>query len=367
MRILITAGPMYGHVNTVLGLALAARRAGHQVVVATGADLVPHVERHGLAAWAVGPTYAEAGGTAAAQWVGHFATTAEKRAADLVPLAAGWRPDLVVHEETELAGPVAAAHAGARHVVHGLGLMPPLRIWEVFEPSIERLGRQWGVTDIGRRVRRAPYVDVCPAALQPAGERIWTRVVPLRPTPGRPAPGDRLPAALAELPYPRTIHLTLGTVFHDSPGVLDAAITGLRELPANLVVTAGPGADPDRFGEQPEHVVIEQYLPHSLLLPRCDLVVSQGGSGIMFGALANGLPQLVLPQGADQHMNADACRRAGAALAMGAEDVTAAAVAAAATRLLDEPGFRTAARSVQAEIAAMPDADEVVARLGDPR
>jgi UDP:flavonoid glycosyltransferase YjiC (YdhE family) len=36
MRILISAGPMYGHVNSVLPLAEAAQRAGHEVVLATG-------------------------------------------------------------------------------------------------------------------------------------------------------------------------------------------------------------------------------------------------------------------------------------------------------------------------------------------
>ena len=46
VRILFSAGPMYGHVNTLLPLADAARHAGHDVVIATGPDLVPHV-----AAW----------------------------------------------------------------------------------------------------------------------------------------------------------------------------------------------------------------------------------------------------------------------------------------------------------------------------
>ena len=45
--------------------------------------------------------------------------------------------------------------------------------------------------------------------------------------------------------------------------------------------------------------------------------------GIMFGALANGLPQLLLPQGADQFANADACRDAGVALTLAPDEVTA--------------------------------------------
>lgn len=343
MRILISCCPLYGHVNTVLPLAFAAQRAGHQVAVATGADLVGHVERRGVPAWPVGPTHAEAVSRTSPS-VEYFTETAEKRALDLVPRAADWRPDLVVHEETELAGAVAAAHTGARHAVHGLGLMPPIRIWEAFAPAIERLYRQWGVPNRADTVWDTTYLHVCPPALQPPGERIWDRVQPLRPTAGAPAASERLPHAVAALPYVQTIHLTLGTVFFDNPAVLHTAIAGLRELPANLVVTSGPGTDPARFGPQPAHVLIEPYLPHTLLLPRCHLVVSQGGAGIMFGALGHGLAQLVLPQGADQFMNADACRDAGAALSLAAEEVSAAG-------------------AVRAEIEAMPSPDEVLAAL----
>ena len=138
----------------------------------------------------------------------------------------------------------------------------------------------------------------------------------------------------------------------------------LRDLPANLVVTTGPGTDPACFGPQQANVLLAAYLPHTLLLPSCALVVSQGGAGIMFCALANGLPQLMLPQGADQFLNADACTSAGAALALTAKELTADAVGAAASRLLVEPHFATAAAVVvRAEIGSRPDAGAVLAEL----
>jgi UDP:flavonoid glycosyltransferase YjiC (YdhE family) len=364
-RILISSCPLFGHVNTLLPLALAAQRAGHEVVVATGPDLVPHVERSGLAAWPVGPTHAEAGGSAVTQWVEYFIDSAGKRAVELVPRAVSWAPDLLLHEETELAGAVAAQATGARHAVHGLGLMPPIPIWDALAPAFEQLFRQWDVPGSPQAIRDADYLDVCPQALQPGGEPIWQHVLPLRPSFGQPSPDHRLPAAMAGLPYRRTAHLTLGTVFHRATEVLETAIDGLRDLPINLVVTTGPGSDPSRFGPQPAHVLIEPYLPHGLLLPRCCLVVSQGGAGIMFGALAHGLPQLVLPQGADQYLNADACMRAGAGLCLVGEDVTAACVTAAAQRLLGEPRFAEAAAAVQAEIERRPTPDQAFATLTD--
>ncbi len=380
MRILLTCCPAYGHVNTMLPLAREARRAGHEVAIATGAELVPEIERRGFDTWLVGPSRAESDASLHAtypdleafspeermqvQLSGVFVEPAAKRAVELVPRAQEWEPNIVVHEVSELAGALAAARTGARHVVHGLGLMPPAQMWKVLYGSrFARMCWEWQLPELVEGVRYATYLDICPPSLRTGSEPPWPQIQPLRPAAGEPAVGERLPDAIADLPYPQTIHLTLGTIFHEAPGVLETAITGLRELPLNLVVTSGPDTNSGRFGPQPPHVLIEPYIPHSLLLPQCCLIVSHGGAGIMLGALAHGLPQLILPQGADQFMNAVACRSAGAALALTPEEFSAPAVAAAAERLITEPRFRGAAGGIQAEIDAMPHADTVLTAL----
>jgi UDP:flavonoid glycosyltransferase YjiC (YdhE family) len=378
MRILFTSCPAYGHVNPMLPLAQQARLAGHDVAFATGAELAPEVERRNLETWQVGPSRAEADTSARAAYPnladlpsaqrmrvrmeGVFVEPATKRAVELVPRAQQWRPDIVVHEVTELAGALAAAHTGARHVVHGLGLVPPTDLWQAwFAPGFARLCGQWQVPELAEEIKLATYLDICPPGLRGDGEPTWRRIMPLRPAAGQPAAGERLPEALAALPHPQTIHLTLGTIFHEAPGVFETAIAALRELPLNLIVTTGPGTDPARFGPQPRHVLVVPYIPHTLLLPRCSLVVSHGGAGIMLGALAHGLPQLILPQGADQFMNAAACQDARVALALTPDELSEEAVAAAAGRLITEPGFAAAAAHIGAEIGAMPTAADVLA------
>jgi UDP:flavonoid glycosyltransferase YjiC (YdhE family) len=92
-------------------------------------------------------------------------------------------------------------------------------------------------------------------------------------------------------------------------------------------------------------------------------VVSHGGSGTFLGALARGLPQLCLPQAADQFRNAEGGFRSGAAVTLGPPDVTSAAVRTALERVLADPGLRAGAQAVAAEIAGMPGPDEVVRRL----
>ena len=83
----------------------------------------------------------------------------------------------------------------------------------------------------------------------------------------------------------------------------------------------------------------------------------------MLGALALAIPQLCLPQAADQFLNADAVARAGAGLAIAPEQVDAAGVGDAIRRLLDDSRFRVQARRVADEIASMPSPDAVVTVL----
>ena len=354
MRVLITACPLYGHVNTVLPVALAARRAGHEVVLATGGGLAPHIARRGIEVRACGPDRLVADPDG---WVAAFAASAAARAADLVPFARRWRPDLVVGEETELAAGVVAATAGVRHVVHGLGLMPPDGVWSEMSRLLDALGARYGVDGVAARVRDAEYREICPPSLRPGGPRIWHRARPLRPAAGEPAPGERVPAALARLPRRTTVHLTLGTVFHGAADVLATALAGLAALPVDVVVTTGPDTDPAVLGPQPPHVLALPYLPHGLLLPRCAAVVSQGGAGVLLAAAAHGLPQLVLPQGADQPANAAALAATGAGLVLEPGAVTSEAVADGVARLLAEPSFAAAASRLRHEIAGMPSPD----------
>ena len=367
MKILFTSGPLYGHVNPMLSLALAARRAGHDVVFATARDLAPHVERFGLDVWPVGLTHAEAGGSRHGAWLNYFAQAAVRRADELVPRAVAWEPGLVVHEETELAGPVVAAVCEARHAVHGLGLVPSMKIWPAFVEAVGRVGAPWLPSPaLTSRLQHATYLRLSPAALQPEMPPFWHHVMPLRPVIAPPGARERLPFDFNVLPFEHSIHLTLGTVFTHGTVVLREALKGLRDLGCNVIVAVGPDGDPDAFGPQPLHVRIERYVPHALLLPRCRLVVSQGGAGVMFGALSLGLPQLLLPQGADQFANAEALVRVRAGEALANGDVSAVQVAASASRLLADARFTHAARAIQAELAAMPDADVVLRHLTEP-
>jgi UDP:flavonoid glycosyltransferase YjiC (YdhE family) len=83
----------------------------------------------------------------------------------------------------------------------------------------------------------------------------------------------------------------------------------------------------------------------------------------MFGALAHGLPQVVLPQGADNYINGDAVANAGLGIALRPDAVSAEAIRDAVDTALHSASIATTARVVAEEAAAMPSHDEFVAAL----
>ncbi|GAA3340085.1 glycosyltransferase [Amorphoplanes nipponensis] len=382
MRVLFSTWPAHGHLLPLLPLIRAAQHAGHEVVVASGAEGVAEARRRGLTTWDVGPSRAEADAAfrdrvpnlgaippeqrMATVISGMFGAAAFTRAAQLVPRALEWKPDLVVHPITELAGAVAAARTGARHAVHGLGPLPG-EAWDWFGARLGELSNAWDVPELPAAILDVPYLDNCPPGLQADAVRAFGNRRPLRPTSGEVLPGEHLPWDPDKLPHERSVHLTLGTLFFGATEVFRTALAGLAELPVNVLVTAGPGSDPGRFGAQPANVFVTDFAPHALLLPHCSGLVTQGGASTIVAALCHGLPHLILPQGADQFANSATAERAGVALVVPPADLTPEAVAGAAARLLEDPALTRRARTIQAEINEMPDAADVLAELTDAR
>jgi UDP:flavonoid glycosyltransferase YjiC (YdhE family) len=181
---------------------------------------------------------------------------------------------------------------------------------------------------------------------------------PLRPVTDVGARTGPLPAYLEPDGRP-LVYLTWGTVQSETSR-LAPLLGSLAGLPVRVLVAVGPAGDPDALGDQPANVHVERWVDQSLVLDHCSVVASHAGSGTFLGALARGLPQLCLPQAADQFRNAEGGVRAGAALALTPAQASAPAVAEAATRLLAEPGFRRSAEVVAAEIRAMPSPADVV-------
>jgi UDP:flavonoid glycosyltransferase YjiC (YdhE family) len=372
VRILFTANPLVGHVYPMLPLMHAARAAGHEVVVATGADLVPDVQRRGFTTWTVGPgigdVFAELARASAVPATSHeeqlrrdavhlFGRPGVRRARDLMSLATAWRPDIVISEIAEPAGREVAAVTGALHVSHGFGThVPNMRALAgvIFEHVSSELGTPNRLQSFATGI----YLDPCPPGLQ-STEFSGTDVRLVRPGVGRTAPGDRLPPQFRDLPERPLVYLTLGTVVND-PELARSVLDAVQDLPISIAVTTGPTVDPSVLGPRPAHVAVASFVPQALLLPLASAVVSHTGSGTMLGALASGLPQVCVPQGADQFANAERVQAVGAGVRLLPDEVTPERLRGAVSAVLDDPAYARAARVIQGEIEAMPSAGEVL-------
>jgi len=150
----------------------------------------------------------------------------------------------------------------------------------------------------------------------------------------------------------------MGTIFNDA-AIFRAFLAGLRDEALDLIVTVGRNLDPANFGPQPQNAHIERYIPLSLVLPYCDLAVTNGGSGTLTAALAHGRPVVVVPVGADQPVNA----ALGLGRVIAASDLTLELACQAVRAVLADPAYREAAETMRAEIDALPGPEHAVTLL----
>jgi UDP:flavonoid glycosyltransferase YjiC (YdhE family) len=274
---------------------------------------------------------------------------------DLLPIAREWSPTVMVCEQAELAGPIVAAVLGIPNITPGFGHpLPSVRVARAAD-AMQPLWEAHGLTAPPYAgTYQHVYVDIYPDSLKAYGNEHIRDIVKLRPH-------DPAPAVAAA--DPPLVYVTFGTVFNRDLGLIATVVAGVRALPVEVVVTLGPGNDPADLGEQPSNVRVAEFIPQAELLPRCAAVVSHAGSGTFLAALTQGLPQLLLPQAADQFLNATAAVRAGVAREIPAGEITMERVREELERVLDDAAIAAAAREMSTEIVAMPSADDVAGEL----
>lgn len=373
MRVLLTAGSGFGHVQPLLPLARAFRDAGCEVALATAEAWRDAVERDGIAfrSAGLGPREVDAAFAPVAARARELPPAARRafvfparfaeieapaRIEDLRRAADALRPDLIVHESADLAGPLVAAERGLRSANHAFGLPVPLACTLA---AGEAMAPHWSAAGLEPEPHagafRGPLVAPWPAGLGGEAPPARAPVLPIRIEPG---------VAHAEV-VERTrplVYVTLGTVLND-PAVFRTLLAGLAEVDCDVLATVGRDVDPATLGTLPCRVRVERFVPQAEVLPSVTAVVCHAGSGTTLGALAHGLPLLLCPQGADQFDNADACARAGVARVLPPPELTVERVAAELGALLHDGAVAARAREIAAEIAAMPDPAAVAARL----
>jgi UDP:flavonoid glycosyltransferase YjiC (YdhE family) len=99
------------------------------------------------------------------------------------------------------------------------------------------------------------------------------------------------------------------------------------------------------------------------LLPYGDLLITHGGFNSVKEALAEAVPMVVVPITADQPYSADRCAALGVARVVGPDSRTPNAIRDSALTVLEDPIYRSNARDFQAQMAALPGPEYLVALL----
>ena len=135
-------------------------------------------------------------------------------------------------------------------------------------------------------------------------------------------------------------------------------------LPVRVLLTVGRDLDLGALPETPDNVHVEPWVPQQDVLAHASAAVVHGGSGSTLGALAFGVPLVVIPLFADQPYNARRVHEVGAGIAVepDREDIpaTIAPLRAAIETVLSEPSYRDSAEALAAEVRAEPPVDEAV-------
>ncbi|MDR7280127.1 glycosyltransferase [Catenuloplanes atrovinosus] len=354
MKALFTTFPAYGHLLPMLPLAEAAAADGASVVIATHESLhgtAPH-----LTTRAFGPAlpallaenetrsgedvlgYRSDSDRMLDSTVALFTTTYADLAFDeLLRIAETERPDVIIGEQWDYLGPLAAQRLGIPWAVFHHS--PATDIDAILTAGAAKAGAQRGLplpSPIARIQLWPEWLETTPPS-DPG--------LPITSTAyNTPVQAD-IPAFTGDRPV---VLITLGTVVDDLP-LLRTAVHAVLDAGADALVTTGLTATPADLGiTDPTRVRAVSFAPIAQLLDHAHAVLAAGGSGTTLATLSRGLPLLFIPAIANQPLVASLVTTFGAGLVAAAPDDLATAI----PTLLADPDLRTQAQTAQFRLAS---------------
>ena len=255
MRALFTLLPARGSLQPLLPVAEAMRARGHQVALCSAPRLRNDVEAHGLAFLPAGldwhvsdPDYIDvlcqaAGGLAFPPLAGEerfawvtanlfIGAAARCMLPELIGVAREWSADLIVRESLEFAGCVAAEAIGLPHASVAAAADSALDRRRELAGPLTGLRQQAGLPADPDGDMAFRYLHLCftppgfdgPGARFPPTARFFAHH-------STPTPHEDLPPWLDHLAGRPTVLVSMGTVFHRTPGLHETILAALRDEP----------------------------------------------------------------------------------------------------------------------------------------
>jgi len=370
-----------GHLNPLAPFLTAARRRGEEVLVVAPPEMREMVEGLGLPFFPgaqppeeeVAPIREllpvvprqEASILASRELFGRLATRAMLPKMD--EAFAEYRPDVVLRDPCEYSSAIVASRREIRvaQVAISLAELEAAAI----AAAAPALGEQQ--EGLAEDLLGAPYLSRFPTSLDPSTFPVTVRFREAGASTLSPLP-DWWNGSDAPLVY-----LTFGTVLGHMSIALEvyrAALEAMRGLEARVLLTVGRKLDPSGLGQVPSNVHVEQWVDQARVMGEADVVVCHGGSGTVLGALAAGVPLVMVPLFADQFDNARRIAATGAGTSVEVETEEpmgrhrqlsrddAPRISEQVREVLSDSTYRDQARLIAEEMGSAPTVDAV---LGD--
>ncbi|HTW81689.1 MAG TPA: glycosyltransferase [Terracidiphilus sp.] len=405
MRIVLSNIGTFGDINPLIAIALELKRRGHTPVMTLPNVYRPRIEPLKLEFHAIRPDidpqntmlvemiYDVNKGTETGLRKFLFPVLRETYADLLDAATRPVRADLMLLGELNYAGPIVAEATGIPWASY---VLAPFSFFSAFDPPVlppyPRLARADKAPGMGRAMRRLARF-VTRKWPEPIWELRRELGLPKGPNPifdAKHSPNLVLALfsrvlGVEQKDWPPNV-LISGFCFYDAHLGNLALQSELEEflnagdppivftLGSAAVLAAGQfyeisaqaakllgtravlliGDDPRNRPTQPlpDSICVVQYAPYSVLFPRVELVVHQGGVGTTAQCLRAGRPMLIMPYSHDQPDNARRMRRLGAARVVLRSRYTAKRVARVLRAMLAEPEYEEEAQKAAQEIAS---------------
>ncbi|WNG26297.1 glycosyl transferase [Cystobacter fuscus] len=364
--------PFHGHTNATFPVVRELVERGEDITYYLTDSFRPQVERAGARFHRYESTVEEdlKSGT-----VGFLPARmpAESRAVipQLLEAVRAQRPDYIVYDPLCLWGQILANHlripavlfrptmvvtagggASLDFMKSRVAMFPGL--FEQAGKEITALQREYGLppTDLWGMLSHAePLNLVCvPRSFQPGGEAFDERYLFVGPS--IRARGDTGDFPLAHLEGGPVLYISLGTVFNNWPEFYRMCFAAFGGTPWRVVLSTGHAVNVAELGEVPGNFLVRPSVPQLEVLERTSVFVTHGGANSLMESFAHGVPVVVIPQMAEQPLNAVRVAELELGLALQRETVTVEQLRHAVQRVSSEPSFREKARSMQQEVRA---------------
>jgi MGT family glycosyltransferase len=162
------------------------------------------------------------------------------------------------------------------------------------------------------------------------------------------------------------VHVTQGTIDNADLGrLVEPTIEALGGEDVVVVATTGGRDVPQLKMALPTNTFVAEYIPHDLLLPKVDVMVTNGGYGAVQRALSMGVPLVVAGNTEDKPEVAARVAWTGAGINLRTGTPTPGAVRAAVRDVLNDGRFLAAARSLEAAFARRDGVAEIAALVDE--